>query len=38
MIAEGRGQPNILGVTLGVTLGVLFELPPVTRRLMSKSA
>jgi hypothetical protein len=27
-IAEGRGQPDIFGVTLGVTLGVLLELPP----------
>jgi hypothetical protein len=35
-IAEDRGQPDISGVTLGVTLGVLLELPPVTRRLMSK--
>ena len=27
-IAEGRGQLDIFGVTLGVTLGVLLELPP----------
>ena len=35
-IAEDRGQPDIFGVTLGVTLGVLLELPPVTHHLMSK--
>ena len=29
---RGSGQPDISGVTLGV----LLELPPVTRRLMSK--
>ena len=33
---RGSGQPDISGVTFGVTLGVLLELPPVTRRLMSK--
>ena len=27
-IAEDRRQPDIFGVTLGVTLGVLLELPP----------
>jgi hypothetical protein len=27
-IAEDRGQPDIFGVTLGVTLSALFELPP----------
>jgi hypothetical protein len=27
-IADDRGQPEIFGVTLGVTLGVLLELPP----------
>ena len=27
-IAEDRGQPDISGVTLGVTLGALLELPP----------
>jgi hypothetical protein len=27
-IAEDRGQPDISGVTFGVTLGPLFELPP----------
>jgi hypothetical protein len=27
-IAEDRGQPNIFGVTLGVTPSALFELPP----------
>ena len=27
-IAEDRGQPDISGVTFGVTLGALLELPP----------
>jgi hypothetical protein len=31
MIAEDRGHPDILGVTLGVTLSALFELPGATR-------
>ena len=30
-IAEDRGQPDILGVTSGVTLGAQFELPRCMR-------
>src|SRR5882757_10151193 len=37
MIAEDRGQPDILGVTSGLTLGALSELPPVVVHLMPKN-